>query len=196
MQISRFELLAETAKANLDGETIIGRFGTAPRVITNEARLCETFANCADTPARILEFTKKYAPLLNPAKPEAEFRFDLSEWRTCHQIFRNNWRSVAEADPEYDRGEKLFAFPQGSRLLFSKRGNALQLHRLGHLLTLVFGSLPWERIRFCPAPGCKRPFFIAAHLKQNYCGSDECVAWGDRKAKLSWWNQNRKGKIR
>ena len=196
MQISRFQVLARTAEARLEGENIVGRFGTSPRVITNEARLCETFANYADTPAAIREFTRKYAPLLNPAKPETEFLFELSEWRTYHQIFRNNWRSIASADPEYDRGEKLFTFPPGSHLVFSKGGNALQFDRFGHLLTLALGGLEWERIRFCPAPGCKRPFFVAAHLKQNYCGNDECVAWGDRKAKLSWWNQNRKGKIR
>jgi hypothetical protein len=189
--ISRLESLVGTATAKLEREVIVGRFGESSLVIGNAARLAEEFANCPETPARILTFTTKYAPLLNPAKPEAAFRFELAEWRTCHQIFRNNWRSIAGADPEYDRGEKAFAFPPGSHFIFSRRGNRLQFHRFGHLLTLVLGSLPWECVRFCPAPECKKPFFIATHLKQSLCGNRVCIKWASRKRKLEYWNRNK-----
>jgi hypothetical protein len=190
LTISRFALPARTANAAIDGDVIVGRFGSAPLVIANAVRLAEEFANCPETPTRILKFTTKYAALLNPAKPEAEFRFELSDWRTYHRSFRNNWRSIAEAAPEYDRGEKLFTFPQGSHLLFSKRGNALQLHRLGHLLTLVLGSLPWERIRICPAAECKAPFFMAADLRDVCCGDRACIAWVTRRVKRRYWSKH------
>jgi hypothetical protein len=191
LTISRFELLARTEEAALEGGGVVGRFSKTPLVITNVARICEEFANHPETDAGILRFTKKYAPLVNDAKPDGTFRFELYEWRAWRTTFRNNWKSVVEAPAEYDRGEKTWSFPKGSRLIFSRRGNALEQRRLLGLINLCFGGLPWERIRICPAPGCERPFFIATHLKQTYCGDQLCVEWGKRKLKLEYWNRNK-----
>jgi hypothetical protein len=204
MQITRFEVLAGTAEASLDGETIVGRFGHAPLVITNEGRLCETFANCADTLAQVLRFTKKYAPLLT-AEPGERFRFPLREWLSYRNRFRDEWKGIARAYSSSSLRKikaicpkvtmvvpNVFTFGHGSSLISNRDGNVLQQSNFLELIDLCFHGLPWERIRMCPAPECKRPFFVAAHLKQNYCGNSECVAWGDRKAKLSWWNQNKR----
>jgi hypothetical protein len=204
MQISRFEVLAGTAEAGLLGESIVGRFGNAPLVITNEARLCEAFANSADTPAQILRFTKKYAPLVT-AMPGEGFRFPLHEWLFYRNRFRDEWKGIARAHsgsllrqmkaifPEVTMEvPNVFIFEQGSSLISGRDGIVLQQSNFLPVIELCFHGLPWERIRVCPAPECKKPFFVATHLKQNYCGNAECVAWGDRKAKLSWWNQNKK----
>src|ERR1700704_5861672 len=113
MQISRFQLLAGTEAATLDGELIVGRFGKTPLVIANAARLCEQFANLPERASEILQFTKKYAPLIEPAKIAGDFRFELCTWRAWRQTFRNDWRTVASLSPE-DRSEKEWTFPPGS----------------------------------------------------------------------------------
>ena len=204
MQITRLEVLAGTSEASLDGEHIAGRFGDAPLVITNEGRLCETFANCSDSCAQILRFTKKYAPLVT-AMPGQGFRFCLQEWLFYRDRFRDEWKGIARTHSASSLKEikavfpaatmvvpNVFIFGRGSSLISSRDGIVLQQSNFLELIELCFHGLPWDRIRLCPAPECKKPFFIAAHLKQNYCGSTECVAWGDRKAKLSWWNRNKK----
>jgi hypothetical protein len=93
--------------------------------------------------------------------------------------------------PPGERNEKYWSFPKGSRLIFSRKGNAIQQERFFDLINLCFGGLPWERVRFCPADGCEKPFFVATHLKQTYCGDLVCVEWGKRKLKLEYWNKNK-----
>jgi hypothetical protein len=43
------------------------------------------------------------------------------------------------------------------------------------------------KLRFCPAPECQQPYFIANRKGQEYCGAPECVNYGQRKAKKKWW---------
>jgi hypothetical protein len=193
LTISRLELLVKTQEAALDGETIVGRFAKIPLAIYKPARLCEEFANSLATPSQILRFTKKYAPLMNSAKPDGAFRFELSEWTIRHQMFRDVWRVLARTlgkeDPQ--KFEKYWPFPQGSRMTFSRTGIVFHQDRFFDLINLCFAGLPWQRIRFCPAEDCETPFFIATHLKQAYCGDQACVEWGKRKLKLEYWNRNK-----
>ena len=191
LTISRFELLAKTGKARLNGEVIEGTFGDSPLIVRNTARICEEIANCPDSPEAILRFTLKYAPLETPTKSGEKFQFELCEWRAFRKTFRNNWQSVFTVIRGWDRSAKMWSFPKGSRLIFSPTGNTLQQDRFLDLVNLCFGALPWERVRICPAPGCEKPYFVAAHLKQVYCGDRVCVAWGKRKLKLEYWNRNK-----
>jgi hypothetical protein len=191
LTISRFDLLAGTGEAHLEGEMIVGRFAKTPLAITSAARFCEKFANSSETPTQILRFTKKYAPLTDYAKPDEPFRFELCEWRAVRGNFRKSWETVVKFYADSDKDEKSWHIPKGSHLLFSSRGNALQLERFEDLINLCFGGLPWERVRICPAPGCEKPYFVADHLKQRYCGSKVCYEWGQRKLKLEYWNRNK-----
>jgi hypothetical protein len=191
MMISRFQLPAGTAEASLAGNSIVGRFGETPLVIKNAARTSEEFANLADTPTAVLRFTRKYAPLMQLAKPGDTFQFELSEWQVYRRIFCNTWKNVATEVPPQERAEKYWLFPKGSRLILSRMGNALQQEQFFGLLNLCFSGLPLERVRFCPALQCKKPFFIATHLKQSLCGNQACIAWASKKRKLAYWNRNK-----
>jgi hypothetical protein len=200
MQIKRFEHLAGTAEARLEGEKITGRFGVAPLLITNESRLCETFANSLETPAAILKFSKRYGPLVNVASPGGAFQFQLAEWRGRHQIFCDAWRSIARSytNAELKRWGGLsdtgFEFAHGSHLSFSKHDgeNTVTLDKLLDLIELCFYGQDWERLRVCGRPECTKKFFIAHHLKQSFCNDQECKDWGQRRDKLNWWNENRR----
>src|SRR5262245_30979601 len=100
LTVSRFELLAGTAIADLVGEVISGSFGYGPLVITNTARVCEEVANWPDSPLHILRFTRKYGPLHTYTRAGERFEFDLSEWSAFRKTFRNNWVSVFSAPRE------------------------------------------------------------------------------------------------
>lgn len=189
LTISRFQLPARTAEAAIEGDTIVGRFGKSPLVITNAVRLSEEFANLPDTPVHILRFTKKFAPLMHHAKPDDKFRFELSEWLGWRKAFRNSWTEVATPPPT-ERIVKEWLFPKGSRLLWSGQESALQQERFLQLINLCFGGLSLDRIRICPAAECKTPFFVAADRRDVSCGEQACIDWVIRRVKRTYWSKH------
>jgi hypothetical protein len=50
-----------------------------------------------------------------------------------------------------------------------------------------------RRALICRNSRCQTPYFIAREKGQKYC-SKKCSALGNRKTKLDWWNENRRGK--
>lgn len=202
LAISRFQSLVRTEAAQLKGDWIEGRFAAQPLVIHDPEVLCKLITNLPDSPAQILEFTRKYAPFVNvsmldsdPATTKARsrntFRFALSEWRAWQTTFRNDWKSVVAAPREWSRDEKVWTFPKGSRLFFSEGGNVLELENFLDLVKLCFGSLPWSRLRICPSPECQRPFFVAERSRETFCKSKLCKKWNERQRKLACWNRHK-----
>jgi hypothetical protein len=196
LRISRFQIVAGTKEAQLDGDTISCQLTTAPLVIRKPVALCEEFANSPDTPSRILRFTKKYAPLSfgNVLKPGDQFVFELDGWQGYQNLFRRAWKrrmsNAGSLGPEI-RVLREWEFPERSRLIFSRNESTLELQSLTDVINLSFAWLPWNRIRFCPAEGCEAPFFVAAHLRQTYCRAESCMDWGDRKLKREYWSRNK-----
>lgn len=182
-----------------DGTRIIeGKFGIKPLVIENRVHICETFANCDGTPEAIRKFTTKYGPLRNPIKPGDSFRFREDDWRACQSFFRHVWRMTRP--PLYSSAmlrEGKFKTPadHGFSLSLSRRGSSIAIGIQGNdlwsLIDLCFYSLPLERVRFCPAEGCLKPYFFATHLRQNYCGDELCIRWGELKFKREYWDRNK-----
>jgi|SRR5215831_1701360 len=192
LSISRFQLLARTDKAELDGEAIVGRYSAEPLVVTSAARLCERVANLHDSPVRILEFTLRYAPLVNTVSAGADFRLELRDWRDWRTRFRNHWDAIVKFSRHMDLQEKHpFDFPRGSQLFFSKRGNTLQLDNLLHLIDLCFNTLSWAQLRICAAPDCPNPYFVTNRPKERFCNRLECKDWNDRRMKRESWNRNK-----
>ena len=196
LEITKFQSLARTETAEIEGEWIVGRFEVKPLVIRKSSVLCEQLANCPDSPAEILKFTRKYAPLVNISMLDSdcargEFRFALSEWRAWQTTFRNDWRSVVGSLSEWNEQEKVWSFPKGSRLFSSEGGNVLELENFLDLAKLCFGSLPWSQLRICPSPECVRPFFVAERSRETFCKSEACKAWNERQRKLACWNRNK-----
>lgn len=191
--ISRFQLLAGTKEVRIEGDRLIGRFSHNPVVVRNFVRFCEAFANATHSDRDILNFTRKYAPVALSVypKPGAFFNYEVYEWTGAQVGFRNTWKEVATTTSSIDKGEKKIPLSQGSLLIFSSSGNTLQPERAIDLVDLAFGCLDLNRIRICPAPECRRRFFVATHLKQTYCGNTNCVEWGQRKLKREYWERNK-----
>jgi hypothetical protein len=98
LTIWRFETLAKTESARLEGDCVVGTFAPASRLVLRSiVTICETFANYADDEKSILRFTKRYAPLHLAAAPGEPFRFALSEWRRYQTSFQWLWRKSTPA---------------------------------------------------------------------------------------------------
>jgi hypothetical protein len=178
-------------------QQIEGTFSEGMLVITNRKKICEDFANWPSEVESILKFTRKYGPLDVDAKPGGFFRFTQLDWWVCQQNFRSLWKSMMPgvnfSAADLAEGETPFCChsDRGVTLYLSPRGTSIQLDKLWPLIELCFRSLPHERLRFCPAEFCPNPYFVATHLRQNYCGLEQCIRWGDLKAKRDYWNRNK-----
>jgi hypothetical protein len=196
LAISRFVALAKTAECHFERDEIVGTLDLEKPVVIKNVRLfCEEFANWKDTPDQILHYTRKYAPIDVGPRAGSSFRFPIGVWVSCQRIFRTTWRMLAPGGELHSAGmaerEKRFALTKGFSLVMGQGANSIEAERLWLLLNLCFGSLPLERVRVCPAPNCRTPYFVATHLKQTYCGNNDCVEWGKRKLKLEYWNRNK-----
>ncbi|MGA2417140.1 MAG: hypothetical protein ABSF59_22015 [Candidatus Sulfotelmatobacter sp.] len=200
--IMGLETLVKTETAQLEGERVVGIFARSHRlVIVDVARTCEAFANCPESGAGILSFTRRYAPLRVIAAPGEPFDFALSEWRQSRKRFQWQWKQSTPTElQKHSELEgldlknlgRMVALEGGNFLRFSRRGVVLQAEQLSTLIDVCFAAIPVDRRRFCPAPGCKRPYFVAHHLKQTFCGNKECIDWGKRKLKLEYWERNKR----
>ena len=200
LAISRIESLAKTERAELKADFVVGRLAASPLVIKSASRLCEELANNPDTPSAILKFTRKYAPLATEGARwgEVDFKLDPETWRFHQRMLRKRWAGISNSFRQArSAGLKLggaysWTFPEGSVLHPSRQGAVIQVSEFLPVVDLCFALIPLERIRTCPAPGCPKPYFVADHLKQSYCGRTECVEWGARARKLEYWNRNKK----
>jgi hypothetical protein len=201
LSISRFQTPAGTKRASLRGATIIGEFAIdRPLVIDDPIKMCEVFANCPESPQRILRFTQIYGPLEIEARPGNPFEFPLSRWREWHGRFKWYWEKMAPSTlvPDLpaiavsDLGELARILNlRGAHLEFSPRlGNSLVTDRFSTLMDICFTAIPIVRLRVCPKPDCLK-CFVAHHLKQVFCGDLKCIAWGRRKLKLEYWERNK-----
>lgn len=59
-------------------------------------------------------------------------------------------------------------------------------------LLLELATPPSERLRKCLRPDCPNPYFVARHMKQQYC-SPSCAEWAQGRWRKEWWDQ--KGKM-
>ena len=186
--ISCFETLAKAESAVVDGEEIAGVFSEASSLIIHDSiQACESFANCSNSPVAIARFTARFGPLLSPRGSDRKFRFRIDEWSTAQLFFRKTWEELSSMGT----GELTTILRKPTRVVFSAKGNRLGVETVSDLLHLCLFTIPRERTRVCPVPGCQK-YFVALHLKQACCGRDLCIAWGKRKLKLEYWNRNKK----
>jgi hypothetical protein len=205
LSIPRFQTPASTKSASLMGNTIFGEFEVnEPLVVDDPIKLCEVFANCPESPQRILRFTQIYGPLEIEARPGKRFEFALSRWCEWHSRFKWYWENMAPSAllPDLraamgvsDLGELSRTLNlRGVHLESSPRlGNSLVADRFSTLIDVCFTAIPIVRLRVCPKPDCLK-CFVAHHLKQVFCGDAKCIAWGRRKLKLEYWERN-KGRL-
>jgi hypothetical protein len=186
----------------IDGDEVVGRW-MQDLTDFNGPRgryLVEDFVNWPNEPADIERFTALYAPLdwrETPGVPDwalpstgKEFRFKLDSWRQRQALFKRTWESLAG----YSFGGAGIRGlgPDGVRV----RGNQLiyQAATLESFLQMEIFTAPLKRFRICTRPGCETPYFIARHLKQQYC-SAECAEWAQAEWKKQWWGKRGKARL-
>ena len=92
-------------------------------------------------------------------------------------------------DPQHiSRGVPL---GEGSFLTFHRSGAELLLKDMSTLIDVCLSVIPLERLRICKAEDCANPYFVAHHLKQTLCGSDQCKRWNELRLKREWFERNK-----
>jgi ribosomal protein S27AE len=102
-----------------------------------------------------------------------------------------DWTEVGATPFRQLEGGSLNELHGKYRLEFFKKGIVFKAEQFDTLIDVCFASIPVDRRRVCPAPGCTTPYFVAHHLKQIFCGKDECIQWGRRKLKREYWERNK-----
>jgi hypothetical protein len=189
----QFCALAGVADLHLEGDGIAGKWSVTGVELRSTDQLAVEFANWPSAPESIIKFTRKYGPLddrrtLKSDLTGAIFQFSLENWRGRQVQFREEWDSYVEkgrADREFTQ------VAPGEGFVRTRDGLSYRATTLWRLLIFGLGSVPSERLRVCARPECPHPYFVARHLKQQYC-NDSCAAWGQRQWKLRWWAEHGK----
>ncbi len=171
--------------------------------------LLTEFLNWPSDEPDILRFTRRYGPLLEQdkgvdvyrTKPEADrivggpeetrpWSFGLEEWRLYQKHLRSEWNRIVEVGLG---GSADIGFGKGDRMKIERGGKkiVLEIATLFNFLQVAVLTTPPERMKNCRRPaaeGCDTPYFIAEHLRQEYC-SDVCAHWGQKQAKREWWKR-------
>jgi hypothetical protein len=185
LQPVRFFALAGVDAAWLEGDTVVGKFSSdlKPYYGKKAKPLFEEFANWSNTPEQILRFTKLYGPLEESPVAAYKFQFAIANWRTWQEGFRCVWKPTTSLAGFYnDRA-------QGRGWQLDNYGLSYRAANLLEYLHLSFWGCPKERMKRCARPDCPHPYFVARHLKQNYC-SDICAKWGQAQWKRQWWSEH------
>lgn len=183
--------LARTVSAELVEDAVIGEWGRRAEPFFGPSVtggwLIQEFLNWSGDPAGVLRFTKRYGPLCDLSPEPGPFRMELSGWLALQEVYRIAWRGIAEGGKQSFRNGIWNAPVEAGDRLLARNGEVLYLtHTLSWFVGLEACLLPLDRLRICSRPDCETPYFVAGHLRQNYC-SEVCAQWGQRKAKLKWW---------
>ncbi len=173
----------------LEGNEIVGRWKRNLNKIFGPDRgtLAADLANWTDTPDSILRFVKQYGPLRIKPQPGEGFRLPIAEWKRQQRFFRSYWDAVATL-PREGPDRHLSEVQPDDWIGIEDRRFVYRTANLERLLHLDLVSCPRERIRKCGRDDCSHPYFIARHLRQQYC-TKECSDWAQRRSRLKWWNR-------
>jgi hypothetical protein len=145
--------------------------------------LAEDFVNWSDDPGEIERFTRLYGPLRDEAKEGEEFRFSTDEWRGIQSILRHMWESRA------GKSSLNTTLSGGQYDIFVRNRNfVFWAKSLEGFLWMELITATAERLRKCQRPKCPNPYFVARHLKQQYC-STLCAEWAQARSKKNWWEK-------
>lgn len=189
-----FWTLAGVEKAELIEDEIIGRFADNLRPFLERKghRLFEEYANWPNDSQGMLRFTMRYGPMEESARPSRDFRFPLRRWQWWQSSFRENWEFLMP-HPNVHASTGFFAGTAGDRGwdYDPKEGLRYRVANLWEYLRLSLMACPKERLKKCARPECQHPYFVARHLKQNYC-SEQCGRWAQQQWKKRWWHKHGK----
>jgi len=207
----RFCTLAGVEGVRLEGEEISGCFVNQPKRFygVRGKRLFEEFVNWPTDSKGVLRFTQRFGPLAERPVAGSAFRFRCDHWGGYQEGLRFLWAILqcGSSQPATGSWGSFTGGAFGDVVKFDGVGgwrlvndasdtweyvngaliyNAATLFRF---LVLELLAVPHERLRTCARPDCPHRFFVARHLKQNYC-SEPCSAWGQRQWKKQWWTEH------
>jgi hypothetical protein len=141
-----------------------------------------------------LDFTRRFGPLTIPFCRGESFRFSIDEWKIARKHLYVAWKAASTTSKRkwpfnlpVDRNDGDHFSSENGRLTFRTQS-------LSTFMALEVATIPVERFRRCAnfGYGCKSPYFFAGDLRERYC-SETCAHESKKRAKLDWWNKNRRG---
>jgi hypothetical protein len=180
----RFLTLTGVGGVELSGDAVIGHFKPKLKEFAAipDTSLVQVFVNWPDDSNSIVRFTRKYGPLEVLPVPGAPFEFHVDAFRTAQKHFREMWGNLR-------KHSNLELLTRGASLRFHQGSIIYTAPTLDRYLYVDLATSPVERMRLCKREGCQHPYFIAGHLKQQFC-SDECAEEGQRALKREWWDKH------
>ncbi len=205
---SQFGIEVETGVSTVEqsGDQITGTWLSEPKIVSIGSlrpvavQLLNMTMRSNPDPEIALRFTKKFGPLTTPYRPCSSFRFSTQDWIVEVSRLQETWVRVSHAIRN--------ALPVnvvtggGDYFNFDAKQLTFRTRTLGLFVTLEVASVPASLLRKCanwPRLGeaprldfCRSPYFIAGDKREKYC-SEACAQTAQRRSKLKWWNENRKG---
>jgi hypothetical protein len=171
----------------------------------------ENFLNWGGNAEDIVRFTNKYGPVVfepypHPSNPKVltlrpwdnhTWTFTLDSWRDFQHHQRVLWLIHADQYPGLDvsgpaTGTEFWLSNEDEMGFYQQNACVmLQVSNLARFIEISLRALPYARMRKCKRTeeeGCISPYFIAKHLRQEYC-SDICAHWGQKAVKREWWQR-------
>jgi hypothetical protein len=145
------------------------------------------FMNCPRDPDSIAQFTEKAGPLMKEAKPGAEFRFDVQEFKDAQDRLREMWQNFRQ----YTGSATDLMKELGGSILLHKGSVIYNAPTLYKYLYADLLSTPAEQLRICRREECTQPYFIADHLNRQFC-STECAQQYRSEENKAWWQMEGK----
>jgi hypothetical protein len=180
----QFLTLSGVEGVQLSGDVVIGQF--KPKLVeiggARKVGLIQSFVNWPDDTKSIVRFTRRYGPLEIPAVPGGPFEFHLDAFKAAQEHLWEIW-----GNPRKHSNLELLGL--GGSLRFHRGSITYTAPTLYAYLFADLATSPVERVRICKWEECPHPYFIAGHLKQQFC-SDECAEEGQRVLKREWWEKN------
>lgn len=170
----------------LFGNEVLGKFSPKLEQIC-ERPLIAPFVNWPGDSDSIVEFTQRYGPLTKEAKPGAEFKFDLQEFKDAQERFRDMWRNFRQyTGPATDLMKEL-----GGSILLHKGSVFYIVSTLYKYLYVDLLTTPVEQVRICRREECTHPYFIAEHLNRQFCET-KCAKQYRSEENREWWQMHGK----
>lgn len=185
----RFFTLAGVENIELRGDAVVGQWWHSPGFTSIEdLQDLEDFANWPVSPNKLLQFTKKYGALTEPARADKRFRVTLKDFKDAQNKFRSTWDSLVPSSPmKLVRYEEIVPI-SNERFVIVYEKVSFRTSTMFRLMHAELLCVPAERIRKCRQPDCTSPYFIARHLGKRYC-SEPCAQRAQIGHRRKWYDE-------
>jgi hypothetical protein len=174
-----------------DAESTIYRIGEGRPIALN---VLNPFLGNDRLANAVLDFTQRFGPLTIPFCRGASFRFSINEWKMARKYLHVVWKAAGSGSKRKWPVNLPVDESDGDHFSFENGRLSFRTQNLSTFMALEIATIPAERFKRCAnfGYGCKSPYFFANDLRERYC-SETCARESKKRAKLKWWNENRRG---